>query len=528
MSKKALKYAVIPEPQHFETVDEQPVFFLTANVRLENNSGVADVFDCFCEFLLKAFDITPRQTGECIRLEKDADISAEGYKLEVTEDLVQIKASDAAGFFYGLQTLSQLLVSGEKELCEMTVEDYPRFSERGFMLDVARHFFTVDAVKLFIDAMAAMKLNRLHLHLTDDQGWRVEIRKYPLLTMIGSERSHTDFNNVPHRGFYAQDEIRDIVSYAHKRYIHVVPEIAMPGHTVSALASYPKLSCFGRKLQTATHTGAQHDLLCAGKAFTYKFVFEVLDEVISLFPDGELHIGGSEAVKKRWELCDDCQHMIEQNNLQDEDGLQAFFIDRIRRHYEGRGIRIFMWADACNTESYDSSIALQCRNGAEAADFLNSGRQTVISCSDAYYLDSPHALTSLRKTYEYEPMTTEIDEDKAQLMLGVEGVLWTGNVSTMEKAGASAFPRLAAISETAWTSGERKNYVDFAAKVPCLEKYLEIISMPFTKLKEANPVGVKKCASLVCWQSRQLPWQRLYNYIDDHRVEKAAEKKGKC
>ena len=226
----------------------------------------------------------------------------EGYCLTINKSAIIIEALKENGAFYAVQTLKQILFQCGEKIPVMTIEDFPRFSYRGFMLDVGRYFYTVEEVKKFLDLMALHKLNTFHFHLTEDQGWRIEIKKYPLLTQKGSRRSHTNFGFIPRSGFYTQEQIKEIVSYAHSKFIRVIPEFDIPGHTVSAIACYPYLSCFDRKLKVATHWGVKHDILCAGKESTYKFVFDVLDEIAELFPDGEIHIGGDEAYKMRWNI----------------------------------------------------------------------------------------------------------------------------------------------------------------------------------------------------------------------------------
>lgn len=520
-----MQYSVFPYPLRLDVEDGEPVFTLTSRASLTDESSTAGIFDDFNDFLFRAFGFVPFGGGEeKIVLTLDEKIeNAEGYVLSCGENLVRISAGAPAGLFYGLQTLKQLLLQGGGKLCRLYIEDKPEFPQRGFMLDVSRYFFTVESVKLFIDAMALHKLNRLHLHLTDDQGWRIEIEKYPLLTVIGSHRACTNFNTVGHRGFYTKDDIRDIVSYAHSKYIRVVPEIDMPGHSVSAIASYPFLSCFDRELDVATHFGIKHDILCAGKESTYRFVFDVLDEVAELFPDNELHLGADEAVKMRWELCEFCQKKIKELSLGGEDELQAHFISRIREHFAGRGIRLMLWSEPGSR--YERDIAFQYWNAAlsprEISDEINAGRPVINSSSDAYYLDFPYGKVNLRQCYEYEPRYEHIKN--ADCFLGVEAALWSEYVPSMEKAGYCAFPRLGAVCETAWTAPRNKDYGRFERGIPAYFSLLELYGLPHASLKQAMPGFFRKYGYLLYWKRRPLHWEGLHNLIDDARVKKEHE-----
>lgn len=240
----------------------------------------------------------------------------EAYRIEVSEQEICISSAGEAGLFYALQTLKQILLTNGCKIPSLSINDAPLYHYRGFMLDVGRYFYPVEEVKHFLDLMAVHKLNIFHWHLTEDQGWRVEIKKYPRLTEFGSKRSHTNFGFRPHSGFYTQEDIREVVAYAHSKYIKVIPEIDMPGHMQSAIACYPELSCFNRSLPVATHWGVKHDILCAGKESTYQFIFDVLDELIPLFPDGYFHLGGDEVVKMRWQLCPHCQAFMKKDRIE--------------------------------------------------------------------------------------------------------------------------------------------------------------------------------------------------------------------
>lgn len=270
-----------------------------------------------------------------------ANIVDEGYVLDIDEK-IKISAGSEAGFYYALQTLKQLLQENPDELPKLKIDDYPRFSYRSFMLDVARYYYPVTDIKKLIDVIAMLKLNYLHLHLTEDQGWRVQIDRYPLLTEKGSKRSHTNFNNKPHEGFYTKQDIKEIVDYARQKYVKVVPEIDMPGHMVSAISCYKHLGCFDREIEVATHWGVKHDILCAGKNSTMEFVKGVLDEIFEMFPDGYVHIGGDEAVKTRWNLCPNCKKKMDELGV-DANGLQSYFMNEVASYVKENGKTAIVW-----------------------------------------------------------------------------------------------------------------------------------------------------------------------------------------
>lgn len=272
------------------------------------------------------------------------------------------------------------------------------------------------------------KLNVFHWHLTEDQGWRIEIKKYPLLTEIGSKRSHTNFGCKPHKGFYSQKEIKEVIDYCHKRYIKVIPEFDIPGHMVSAIAAYPYLSCFDRKLKVATHWGVKHDIICAGKESTYQFVYDVIDEITELFTDGYFHMGGDEAVKTRWKICPHCQQTIKDSGLSNEEELQQFFMSKINRYLKKKNITSMMWNwDAVNHAKYlDKDIVWQFCGTANAnitAEEINSGRKIVNASAFPYYLDFPYGWNSLRQTYEYNPIIEGVLKVNESNIIGVEAPL---------------------------------------------------------------------------------------------------------
>ena len=461
--------------------------------------------------------------------EKYAYLGNEGYRLTINKSAIIIEALKENGAFYAVQTLKQILFQCGEKIPVMTIEDSPRFSYRGFMLDVGRYFYKVEEVKKFLDLMVLHKLNTFHFHLTEDQGWRIEIKKYPLLTQKGSRRSHTNFGFIPRSGFYTQEQIREIVSYAHSKFIRVIPEFDIPGHTVSAIACYPYLSCFDRKLKVATHWGVKHDILCAGKESTYKFVFDVLDEIAELFPDGEIHLGGDEAYKMRWNICPRCQAEIKKQGLRDSEELQQFFMSKVNAYLREKGIKTIMWNwdDIEPTKWLDPSIAWNlCGISPEKLPVIKSemasGRDMIITSSFPYYLDLPYGWINLKFAYEFDPVKGFSDEDMKHIR-GIEAPLWTEYVPDMRTAYLKTFPRLGAICETAWTQDENRSWENFLGKLDFYNDFLSLYGVKGASLKKAMPSKIRAAASSLWFNRRQLHWQGLHNLIDDAVVKRKAK-----
>lgn len=427
----------------------------------------------------------------------DTSIADEGYSLDIDPSKIIIKASSAAGFYYAVQSLKQLLpiaVYGDKEsdLVEewevpcAHIDDAPRFSYRGMHLDVARHFFSVDEVKRYIDLLAMHKLNVFHWHLTDDQGWRIEIKKYPKLTEIGSIRKHTmveknfdQYDNTPYGGYYTQDQIRDIVNYAKERFITIIPEVDLPGHMVAALASYPSLGCTGGPYEVQGVWGVHPDVLCAGKEETYEFVTDVLSEVIELFPSRYIHIGGDECPKDRWKKCPLCQARIRKLGLKTdeehtaEERLQSYFMTRVEKFLNENNRQIIGWDEILEGGAAPNATVMSWRGtdgGVQAAKL----RHNVVMTPNTYlYFDyyqsedtqtEPLAIGSyvpLERVYDFEPVPDTLDNDSKKYILGAQANLWTEYISDFKQVEYMLLPRLDALSEVQWTQPENKNWVNF-------------------------------------------------------------------
>jgi hexosaminidase len=415
------------------------------------------------------------------------NLPADGYRLTITPQQI-IVAGKGAGLFYGVQTLIQLMPlehGATVKLPCLQVEDYPRFGYRGLMLDVCRHFFSVEFVKKYIDLMAAYKLNNFHWHLTDDQGWRIEIKKYPRLTQIGSQRAQTvignyhdrtpqQFDNTPYGGYYTQDQIREVVKYAADRYITIVPEIEMPGHSEAALAAYPELGCDPNYPYKVAETwGVFHDIYCPSEK-TFGFLEDVLTEVMGLFPGKFIHIGGDEVPKDDWKKSAFCQKLMKQLGLKTEDELQSYFIQRIEKFVNAKGRSIIGWDEILEGGLSPNATVMSWRGEAGGIAAAQQNHNVVMTPgSGGLYLDqlqgklnqeplSIGGYDPLSKIYSYNPTPAVLTPDQQKFILGVQANVWTEYIPTDNKVEYMILPRLVALSEVAWTPLANKNYIDFA------------------------------------------------------------------
>lgn len=449
--------------------------------------------------------------------EELGNLGNEGYNLDIRPETVQISALFPAGVFYGVQSLRQLFpVEIEKNFLVNNVDwvvpcvkihDYPRFSWRGFMLDEGRHFLGKEIVKRMLDLIALHKMNVFHWHLTEDQGWRIEIKKYPRLIEIGSKRKGTQVGGIrsflmkkidhtSHSGHYKQEDIRDIVSYAKERFIKVIPEIDMPGHSMAALASYPKLSCTGGPFKVQTTFGIKKDVLCPGKEGVFGFLYDVLDEIIELFPSEIIHIGGDEVPKTRWKECSDCQARLKEEELNDENDLQTYFINRIASYLIDKGKLPIGWNDILDDSLVSEAIGQHWLRGDDiVVEHLRKGRKFVISRFFYTYLDYPYTMTPLRKVYSFEPVPKELEEEYHHNVLGLEAPMWTEWVPNIERLDWQTFPRLTAHAETGWTLQKNKNYSSFKKRLERFLMRLDLLGVKYARLEKTDPNFFKRLFS---------------------------------
>jgi hexosaminidase len=429
-------------------------------------------------------------------LDTTADGGNEGYTLEVKSHNIILRASTACGLFHGVQTLRQLLppqaesksdtndIKDFKVPC-CSIADKPRFPYRGLHLDVCRHIFPVEEIERYIDVMALHKMNTLHWHLTDDQGWRIEIKKYPELTTIGSIRKETVighagnrpeiYDSIPYGGFYSQEDIRTIVRYASDRFINVIPEIEMPGHAMAAITAYPVFSCTGGPFQVATTWGVFPDVFCAGKDTTFAFLEDVLDEVMNLFPYSYIHIGGDECPKDRWNVCPNCLKRMKDENLKDSGELQSYFIKRIERYLSDHGRHIIGWDEILEGGIAPEATVMSWRGTEGGIEAAKQGHDVIMTPGGYMYLDhyqskepgQPLAIggySPMEKVYSFEPVPGELTTEQEKHILGLQGNLWTEYITTSSQLEYMAFPRAFAIAETGWTPRLKKDFEDFLVR----------------------------------------------------------------
>ena len=419
------------------------------------------------------------------------------YSLTVDPNFVKISGSER-GMFYGVQSLMQLIPTDFKRnaaIPAVVIEDQPRFQYRGMHLDVGRHFMPVSFVKKYLDLMAEYKFNYFHWHLTEDQGWRIEIKKYPRLTEIGSKRAQSrkgrysekyEGDGTPYGGFYTQDEIRDVVAYAKARYITVIPEIEMPGHSVAALAAYPELGCKENATYAVfTDWGITKDIYCP-KEETFKFLEDVLTEVIGLFPDSPyIHIGGDEAPKDAWKASPFVQELIKSKDLKDEHGVQSYFISRMEKFINSKGKKIIGWDEILEGGLAPNATVMSWRGIKGGIEAAKAHHDVIMTPTDFVYFDYGQGdpayeplniggYLPLAKVYSFDPVPKELSADEAKYVIGGQGNLWTEYIATPEKAEYMVFPRAIALSEVLWSRPEDKNFEDFsrrlAAQFPRLDK----------------------------------------------------------
>lgn len=440
----------------------------------------------------------------------------ESYTLEISADGITAEANSDAGLFYAIVSLAQLLHNYKNDLPICSVTDSPAIGYRGFMLDCGRYFFPKEDVMRIIDLCALHKINAFHWHLTEDQGWRISIDEYPELTKKGSMRTHTNFGFRKHGGYYTREDATEISEYCKARNIEIVPEVDVPGHSQAALACYPWLGCFDRKLNVATHSGVKHDIMCAGKESTYAFVDAVLTEIVDIFGNNMryLHIGGDEAVKMRWKLCPYCQKKIKDAGLNDEEDLQAYFTERIAGYVIGKGYIPVIWNGVrCpkNTvvQYWDSTGGIMDAEEASrgAAGYINSDSRYA-------YLDLPYADISLEKSYSFVPVSTG-GEGKA--FKGAEAALWSEYVPDLKTAYKRMLPRLCALSDSMW-GGYGGDFREFCDRLDAFEEYLRSLGYDGASRKQAMPGKIRAFFQKLWFERRQLHWQGLHNLLCDAYV----------
>jgi len=489
---------IIPKPLKVE--------YNNANFKIKNGTSIVipdiDGYNKVASYLhdeLKSYlnvDVkitNEAKTKNCIvfKYEPDFNYGKEGYSLESNPKNLLVTSNTPNGAFYGVQTILQLLKAKKTEntihfnnqVPGIKIIDQPRFKWRGMHLDVCRHYFDKEFVKKYIDLLAMHKMNTFHWHLTEDQGWRIEIQKHPKLTAIGAFRSETmvdknwdKFDGTPHGGYFSQEDVKEIVQYASDRFITIVPEIEMPGHSLAALSAYPELGCTGGPYEVAKTWGVFNDVYCAGNEKTFDFLEDVLSEVISLFPGEYIHIGGDECPKENWKTCDKCQKRIKDEGLKDEFELQSYFIRRIEKFLIANNKKLIGWDEILEGGLAPEATVMSWRGTEGGIAAAKMGHDVVMSPNNECYFDhyqadpenEPLAIggyTDLNDVYFYEPIPDKLSESESIHILGAQANVWTEYIATEEHLEYMVLPRMCALSEVVWTNNELKDFDNFKMRL---------------------------------------------------------------
>jgi hexosaminidase len=550
----AQETAIIPQPVSLKTLGGSfPITKKTILVaRDADDKKTASIFN---DYLKQVYgfklEINKPASKNFIRLSTLKFIKApehqEGYSLNVTKDGVAINGNSYAGTFYGMQTLIQLLpvdnYKPQTTNCKLNiplvaVEDYPRFDYRGMHLDVARHFFPISFVKKYIDYLALHKMNYFHWHLTDDQGWRIEIKKYPNLTKVGAWRDGTIIgrypgtgnDNIHYGGFYTQEQVKEIVKYAADRRITVLPEIEMPGHASAAIAAYPWLSCFpneetvipthpseGSKLNHEKKVqetwGVFDDVFCAGNDSTFSFLQGVLDEVLPLFPSQKIHVGGDECPKSNWKRCPKCQARMKALGLKDEHELQSYFIQRMEKFLNSKGRTLIGWDEILEGGLAPNAWVMSWRGEEGGITAASQNHNVIMTPGDYCYIDHSQSKNEdsvtiggylpVEKVYSYNPVPKQLDSSKAKFIEGAQGNLWTEYIGYPSKVEYMIFPRMSALSEIVWSPIEKKDWSDFEKRLQTQFKRYDLWKANYSKAYfDLNTTLVSSNLGGVLWSAK--------------------------
>ena len=508
---------MIPLPADIQYIEGE--FNLNSDTCIYSSSGLHKLVKYFLELMKESIgyelkEVNGVNSSNSINFILDdslINLKDEGYILETLKETIFIKAPTVKGVFYGIQSLRQLLHEEQEKKIDskeniqtipcLRMKDYPRFKWRGFMLDVGRHFHDVDTIKHILDLLALMKMNIFHWHLTEDQGWRIEIKKYPKLIEIGSKREDTKiktwwskkYRGKPHQGFYTQENIREVVSYAQDRFITVIPEIEMPGHCRAAIAAYPELSCQKNQKEVVTKPGIFRDIFCIGQEETFDFLKNTLSEIIELFPSDMIHIGGDEVPLKRWKNCTDCKSRMKEESIKKTKEFRNYFTKRIVDYLKSQDKKAIGWNEILY-DGIDKEVIAQWWLGKKKKilNHIQNGGSIVSSHLFHVYLDYNYILIPLQKTYSFEPIPKNIDDKYHEKILGVEAPLWCEWVPNRERLEWQIFPRLAAVAEIGWTLRENKNYKSFIKRLKHFNKKLDTFGVNYAPLKDVNPTKLQR------------------------------------
>ena len=508
---------VIPLPQEITEQTTANPFVIRTSTTIcypEGNEKMKRNAEFLASYIKEATGYAPKvvtdKSAKPINLSIDKSITnPEGYRLTVTTEGIELAGATEAGVFYGVQTLRKSIPAVAEgmniELPAVTINDYPRFAYRGMHLDVSRHFFPADSIKKYIDILALHNMNTLHWHLTDDQGWRIEIKKYPELTTIGSQRKETvigrnsgEYDGKPYGGFYTQDEIRDVIAYAKERFVTIIPEIDLPGHQQAALAAYPDLGCTGGPYEVWTQWGISDDVICAGNDKAMQFLEDVLSEVIDLFPSEYIHIGGDECPKVRWKTCPKCQARIKAEGIKGdqkhsaEEYLQSYVISRMEKFVESKGRHIIGWDEILEGGLAPNATVMSWRGVDGGIEAAKQHHNVIMTPNTYLYFDyyqstdtenEPLAIGGylpLERVYSLEP-TAGIPDEYKKYVIGVQANLWTEYIPTFSQVEYMVMPRMAALAEVQWTDPSKKEYQSFLPRLVRMTKLYDRLGYNYAK-----------------------------------------------
>lgn len=498
--QKIGEVSIIPKP--LEVTIQEGNFVFEGEIYLTTNFAFHQPVQVLREFLYNNLNITTTEVpshGQKISFYLvDNMENEEAYHLRVQSDHIEIAASNVKGAFYAVQSLLQLFPATIDKsklvgIPAIEIRDEPRFKYRGMHLDVGRHMYSVEFIKKYIDQMSKLKMNTFHWHLTEDQGWRIEIKKYPKLQQIAAFRKETlvghysdqphEFDGIPYGGFYTQEQIKEIVAYASARQITIIPEIEMPGHSQAAIAAHPELGCTNEQVEVATKWGVFEEVYCPTET-TFQFLEDVIDEVVELFPGKYIHIGGDEAPKTRWKNCSYCQKLIREKRLKDEHGLQSYFIQRMEKYINSKGKQIIGWDEILEGGLAPNATVMSWRGTQGAVEAAKEGHDVILTPTSHCYFDyyqsenenEPLAIGGflpLEKVYSFDPIPKELTAEESQYVLGAQGNVWTEYMPDAKQVEYMAFPRMIALSEVVWSAPEQRDYKDFVSRLEQYQKRLD-------------------------------------------------------
>lgn len=568
-AQQDINLGIIPAPQ--SVVKKEGKFILDKTVVLVSadpkNAAIADMLNAFIVnrggFALRtAKTINPGQKSLVLSSADTDKLGDEAYKIQISGNQV-ILTGRGAGLFYAVQSLQQMMPERKNDQIQLpavSITDEPRFKYRGTHLDVARHFFPVSFIKKYIDLLAMYKINNFHWHLTEDQGWRIEIKKYPKLTSVGSVRNGTIIGNYPgtggtdnevYKGFYTQDEVKDVVAYAARKFINVVPEIEMPGHASAAIAAYPELSCFpdrdtfinektpwsgSRSGKQVQQTWGVFDDVFVPTENTFKFLQDVIDEIIPLFPSKYIHIGGDECPKEYWKQSAFCQQFIKDNNLKDEHGLQSYFIQRMEKYINSKGRSIIGWDEILEGGLAPNATVMSWRGEKGGIEAAKQNHDVIMTPGSAgLYFDHKQSsspdepltiggLSSYAKVYAYDPVPKELSDEQKKFILGVQANVWTEYIETPAKAEYMLLPRLLSLAEIAWTKVPNKNFDNFIEeRVPVhLARIDKSGTNYWVPTPIGQPVGNQKGQDFTIKLKVPVNGAKIYYTLDNYRPSENA------